>query len=150
MQPQTQTNTPEGLSADDVITLVARLAQVMAESTDLLRAGEIDAMKPFEDEKVRLVTVLEKQKAYLKQHPEISGGYTPEQQQSLKDVFQVMEHVRDEHYRELMLAKEINGKVMEAIAECVDEAQRDARYQFNGAGNPPFEPPASVTLNKKV
>jgi hypothetical protein len=138
------------INVGDVITLTARLAQVMAEEVDLLKGMKVKAIDALQEEKLFLIQALETHKKILKRSPEISEQIPSRDRQDLADVVKVFEDVLEENHRKLQMAKEVNQQIVRAIREVVCE-QSATRY-YNNSGMRPMSPHStmSVTLNQTI
>lgn len=146
------THRPEqqGINAHDVITLTARLAQLLAEEVDLLGDMKISKIDALQQEKLFLISALESQRKLLDRHPHLSETIPSQDKKDLQDVVNVFNTILEENHRKLLLAKEINHKIVNAITDVVKENTKSRFYDQNGYnGSAPFET-LSVTLDKKI
>ncbi len=138
------------VNTQDIITITARLAQVMAEEVDLLKTMNIKKISALQDEKLFLTQALETHKKVLKRHPELSEQIPSRDKQDLAEVVKVFEDVLEENHRKLQMAREVNQQIVQAIRDVVRE-QSSTRYYNNNGFTPPSPYSAvSVTLNQTI
>lgn len=146
------THRPEGpnINAHDIITLTARLAQLLAEEADLLGEMKVSKIDSLQQEKLFLVSALESQRKLLDKHPYLSETIPSQDKKDLQEVVNVFNTILEENHRKLLLAKEINHKIVNAITDVVKENTKSRSYDQTGInGSAPFET-LSVTLDKKI
>ncbi|MFO1242363.1 MAG: hypothetical protein U1E36_04080 [Rickettsiales bacterium] len=137
------------LDAETIMLLTARLAQVLAEETDLLTAMRVSDIEKLQREKVLLVDALEKQKRLIESRPELLSTMTDEQALELAQIIEIFQSVMKENHRRLLIAREVNRKVVEAISDAVSEANQHQVYDNTGA--PEMSQSAiAVSLNKQI
>lgn len=142
-------NTPR-LKIQDVITLTARLAQLLAEEVDLLGDMKVSQIEALQQEKLFLVSALEAQRKLVDRHPHLLETIPSQDKKDLEEVVEVFNNILEENHRKLLMAKEVNHKIVEAITAVVKENSQSHVYGMKGtANNVPFET-LSVTLNKTI
>lgn len=134
----------------DVIAVLTRLAQIMAEEADLLDAMQVKAIEPFQDEKKRLAKMLTVMKRELDKTPETITELPYEERESFFQALKIFDGVLQENYRKLMVAKEINATVVHAISDVVKENARQPVYTRGGSMKEAGESLPSITLNQKI
>lgn len=138
------------INARDIITVSARLAQVMAEEVDLLKAGKVKQIEGLLEEKLFLVDALETYKKVLKRHPELSETIPSHDKKDLEAMIDIFNHVLEENHQRLQMAREVNHQMVKAIREVVTEHAETPYYGENGMRSiAPFER-LSVTLNQTI
>lgn len=141
---------PLVLKVQAVITLAARLAQILAEEVDLLAEMKVADIKKLQPEKLFLVNALDAQRKLLDKHPELLATIPPQDKRDLEEVVKVFNHVLAENHRKLLLAKEVNHRIVQAITDVVMKHTRRMAYNGKGAtGSAPYET-LSVTLNERI
>jgi len=134
----------------DVITLTARLAQLLAEEVDLLGDMKVKKIEALQSEKQFITNALEAQRKLLDRHPHLSETIPSTDRKDLEEVVRVFEDILAENHRKLLLAKEVNHKIVQAITAVVKETTQSRVYNgsgFTGAAN--FNT-LSVTLNQTI
>lgn len=138
------------LDARAVITVTARLAQLLAEEVDLLGEMKMSKIKDLQNEKLYLTNALEAQKKLIAKNPALIDTIPSQDRKDLEDIAEVFNNILDENHRKLLLAKEVNHKIVEAITSVVEEESKSAVYDGNGInGSSPYES-LSVTLNQTI
>ncbi len=150
MSTQPHTEFKPQLKVRDVITLTARLAQVLAEEVDLLGEMKVSSIESLQQEKLFLVGALDAQRKLLGKHPNLIETIPSQDKKDLQDVVDVFNDILAENHRKLLMAKEVNHKVVQAITDVVKQSTRSQAYDGKGlTGSAPFET-LSITLNKTV
>ena len=151
----TQTGTPSQphihpLKVRDTITLTARLAQLLAEEVDLLEEMKVAKIEALQKEKIFITNALEAQRKLVEKHPHLLETIPSQDKHDLEEVVEVFNNILQENHRKLMMAKEINHKIVQAITAVVKETSMSKVYDGKGyTGNQPYVT-LSVTLNKKI
>lgn len=145
-----QLNPEVKLKIQDVITLTARLAQLLAEEVDLLSDMKVSKIEALQQEKLFLVSALEAQRKLVDKNPHLLETIPSQDKKDLEEVVDVFRDILAENHRKLLLAKEVNHKIVEAITAVVKESSQSRVYDGKGVtGNAAFET-LSVTLNKTI
>lgn len=138
------------IQVHDIITLTARLAQLLAEEVDLLADMKVSKIEALQQEKIFLTNALDAQRKLLAKHPNLIETIPSQDKRDLEEVVKVFDHILEENHRKLLLAKEINHKVVQAITTVVKESSMNRYYNGRGVtGSTPYTT-LSVTLNKHV
>lgn len=146
-QPQKE---PPKLKVQNVITLTARLAQILAEEVDLLSQMKVADIKALQAEKLFLINALDAQRKLVDKHPQLLETIQSQDRRDLEEVVKVFNNVLAENHRKLLVAKEVNHKIVQAITDVVTRNTRRMAYNGKGAtGAAPFEV-LSVTLNERI
>ena len=141
---------PTEVKMQDVITLTARLAQILAEEVDLLAEMKVSKIEVLQQEKLFLTNALEAQRKLLEKQPHIRETIPSSDKEDLKRVMEVFNDILEENHHKLLLAKEVNYKIVQAITDVVKQSTRSNVYDGRGAaGFAPYET-LSVTLNKRI
>lgn len=150
MSTTPNTQKPLVINARDVITLTARLAQILAEEVDLLKVMKVKEIDKLQEEKLFLIDALETYKKILNRHPALSETIPSRDKKDLEALIEVFNNVLEENHRRLQMAREINHQVVKAIREVVTEHAETPYYGINGKRNiAPYER-LSVTLNQAI
>jgi hypothetical protein len=158
MQTQYQNPTPttaqNGFSAlpnvSDIISLTARLAQVLAEEADLLSAGDIKKVGELQKEKLLLTSALEREKKMIARNPEALQHVSAEDKQDLLSVMEIFNAILAENYRRMLVARDVNSFVVDAIGEVVNEATANSVYDKKARPDHVAREQLSVTLDEKA
>lgn len=147
MKTEDVTINPREISMPNIMALTARLAQVLAEEADLLAEMKVKQIEPLQKEKIWLTRAVELQIKRMKKYPDLLAEIEPEEREEFAELMDIFTEVRDENYRRLLAAKEVNQRVVEAIAEVVNEQCK--RGVYNEDGDEDYKKDSvSVTLNK--
>ncbi len=150
MSSETKKPAIPALKMQNVITLTARLAQLLAEEVDFLSEMKVSKIEALQNEKLFLVNALEAQRKLIDKHPHLVETIPSQDKQDLKEVVEVFNNILAENHRKLLLAKEVNHKIVQAITDVVMKNTRRMAYDGKGlTGIAPYET-LSVTLNKRV
>lgn len=134
----------------DMIAITARLAQILAEEVDCLDEMRIRDIEALQDEKRRLTRTLEAMKREVERRPEIRETFEPEDIETFHEVSVIFDEVLQENHRKLLVAKEINFRVVEAISDVVKEEMVRHGYNQQGTTAPQRGRTPSVSLNKTI
>lgn len=134
----------------DVVMLTARLAQLLAEEVDLLGEMKIKKIETLQQEKIFLTNALEAQRKLIDRHPYIMDTIPSRDKKDLEEVAIVFQGILDENHRKLLLAKEINHKIVQAITEVVKETTQSRTYNGGGYTGMAAFNTMSITLNKMI
>lgn len=137
-------------NVNDMITLTAKLAQVLAQEADYLQEMKISKIADLQKEKLLLTSALELQKKHLEKDPYIMGHISPEEKEDLRTVVGIFDAILRENHRRLLTAKEVNMRVVEAITDVVTETSNQGVYNEKGAPDAVGRDALSVTLNKTI
>lgn len=138
------------INMKDVITLTARLAQVLAEEVDLLNDMKVSKIKDLQEEKLFLASALEAHKKLLKNNPELGATISAADRRDYAAVVRVFEDMLAENHRKLLVAREVNHQVVQAIRDVVMETSRSRVYDGAGMIGGLGGESLSVTLNKVI
>jgi DNA-binding protein H-NS len=128
----------DGIDVNVLTLLISRLAQLLAQEADLLDAMDMSAVAAMQDEKIKLVDALEKQKKLLSRRNQLREALSDEQREQLGELISIFEEIMQENYKRLLVAKEVNGRVVQAVKDMANEQARQSFYTENGerAGDP--------------
>lgn len=151
----TQTNQPQNkgpheLKIQDVITLTARLAQLLAEEADLLGNMKVKEIEKLQHEKIFITNALEAQRKLLDRHPGLVDTIPSQDKSDLQRVVDVFNNILEENHRKLLLAKEVNNKIVGAIKEVVRDHTSNRTYSGNGNAQYTQFQNMSVTLDSVI
>ena len=138
------------LKIQDVITLTARLAQLLAEEVDMLSEMKVSRIEALQQEKIFLTNALQAQRKLVERHPALLETIPSQDRKDLEEVVEVFNNILEENHRKLLMAKEVNNKIVEAITAVVKENTQSRNYGIHGkTNNKPYDT-LSVTLNKTI
>lgn len=138
------------IKVQDVITLTARLAQLLAEEVDLLSDMKVAKIESLQQEKIFITNALQAHKKLVDKHPYLIDTIPSQDKHDLEEVIDVFNNILEENHRKLLLAKQVNHQIVQAITSVVQDCTRRKSYDDKGMnGAAPFET-LSVTLNKTI
>lgn len=150
MTTQPQNAQPHAIRIQDVVTLTARLAQLLAEEADLLGNMKLKQVEQLQHEKIFITNALEAQRKLLDKHPNAVEQIPSQDKEDLQRLIDVFNNILKENHRKLLLAKEVNHKIVSAIKEVVRDHTTSKIYSGDGITHyTPYET-ISVTLNTAV
>lgn len=135
---------------DGLIALTARLAQVLAEEADYLEQMNIKMVGKLQKEKLLLTSALEREKKLLTSNPQALRNISDADKQDLQAVFEIFNAILSENYRRLLVAKEVNGQMVAAITEVVEEATVNSVYDKKARPDHIARENLSITLDEKA
>jgi flagellar biosynthesis/type III secretory pathway chaperone len=141
---------PARINIPDVITLTARLAQILAEEVDLLAAMKVSKLEALQNEKLFLINALEAQKKRLEKHPEFGDSIPSRDRRDLQEVVDIFNDILEENHRKLLAAKQVNHQIVQAITAVVKDNTRSRSYDSDATHNQSPFATLSVTLDKTV
>ena len=150
MNQQPRTPFQPELKIQDVITLTARLAQLLAEEVDLLGTMKLKQVEKLQHEKIFITNALEAQRKLLDKHPGLMDTIPSQDKADLQSVVDVFNNILKENHRKLLLAKEVNHKIVSAIKEVVRDHTTSKTYSGDGMTHFASYETISVTLDSKV
>ncbi len=147
---QTSVGEAPSINARDIIALTARLAQILAEEADYLSEMKVPKIEELQREKLFITGALDAQRKKLAKYPFLSETIPSQDKSDLQEVVNVFETILEENHRKLLMAREVNNRIVGAITAVVSDYTRSASYDGKGVnGNAPFET-LSVTLNQTI
>ncbi|MCE2927321.1 MAG: hypothetical protein LW823_06760 [Rickettsiales bacterium] len=141
---------PTNIDVRAVITVTARLAQLLAEEVDLLTDMKVSKIEHLQHEKIFLTNALEAQKRLIEKHPYMLDSIPSQDKHDLEQVVEVFSGILEENHRKLLLAKEVNHKIVEAITSVVKENTQSKVYDDRGVKTQAQYESLSVTLNQTI
>ena len=134
----------------DVINLTARLAQLLAEEVDLLGAMKVSKIEALQQEKLFLVAALDAQRRHLDKNPQMLENIASHEKLQMQEVIRVFNDVLEENHRKLLLAKEVNHRIVQAITAVVRQNTTSRVYDGKGYTPTAAFDTLSVTLNRMI
>ena len=140
---------PQTINMENVMALVARLAQILALEVDHLGEMDVKAIDPIQNEKKWLTKAVELQLKRVQKFPHLLEEITDDEREDFRELITVFNEIKLENHRRLLAAKEVNERVVQAITEVVNEHNRKPSYDITGVPENQMDS-VSVTLNEKV
>ncbi|MBN67002.1 MAG: hypothetical protein CMM94_05490 [Rickettsiales bacterium] len=149
-KPVTRQPSEYQLTAAELITLTARLAQVLAAEVDHLQEMKVSKIADLQKEKQLLVNALESVQKQIAREPAVIEEMTDEERDDLEQVIKVFNMVKEENHRRLRMARDVNQRVVETIKQVVADSNSSGVYTREGDTDHATAAELSVTLNEKV
>lgn len=140
---------PQSINMENVMALVARLAQILALEVDYLEEMDVKAIDPLQNEKKWLTKAIELQLKRVQKFPYLLEEITDEEREDFRELVMVFNEIKMENNRRLIAAKEVNERVVQAITEVVNEHNQKPNYDIKGKPETKIDS-VSVTLNEQV
>ena len=134
----------------DMIAIVARLAQLLAEEVDCLDEMRISDIETLQEEKRRLSRTLEMMKREVERFPEMKNSFAEEDIAVFNEVSEIFDEVLQENHRKLLVAKEVNFCMVQAISDVVKEEMVRHGYNQRGTKGAMRGAAPSISLNKTI
>jgi hypothetical protein len=131
-----------------LILLISRLAQVLGREVDMLEGMNIKGLATLQHEKLALVDALEKQKKLIARRPSILNELSDDMRDNLAELLHIFDAVAHENHNRLLVAKEVNQLVVDAIMDTTHENLRQGLY--NEKGNHAEEKAMALSLNRTI
>ena len=131
-----------------LILLISRLAQVLGREVDMLDSMNIKDLATLQHEKVALVDALEKQKKLIARRPSILDELSDDMRDNLAELLHIFDAVAQENHNRLLVAKEVNQLVVDAIMDATHENLK--RGLYNEKGIHATEKSMALSLNKTI
>ena len=107
------------LSLADIIRSTEALKDLLREETSHLKAMNLKGVHALREEKNRLIRKIELQKEFARQHPDLVVDRSEQRMTVLQILSHDLESVMRENFSEVLKAKEINQRVIEAVSAAV-------------------------------
>lgn len=137
------------IKAADITTTVGRLAKLLAQEAELLKQMKIRQVGELTEEKVKLMNLLDFFKKELLRKPELKDSFAENEKEELKRTWKIYQEILRENFRRLMVATEVNAKVVEAIKDAVAAATASGVYGDKG-GQTEMKTLTPLTLNQMI
>ena len=120
---------------DDLITITSRLVHLMETEIARLRAQRPQEIEVLQAEKASLARAYETLVGEMRKHPDLLAELAPTLREELTAKTQEFQSVLAENETTLRAAKEVNARVIKAIADAVAESER-TRPGYSKSGTP--------------
>lgn len=150
MELATKAMAHDHLDVDEMIQVTERLTDLLYEEVALLEAMNISGAGQLQNEKIALTQVLESQKMMLEIHPELVDDISEQDRQALSLVAEDFVTALEHNIRMVAVAKTVNGKVVQAIMETLQEQNSLGVYTKSGVTAAPPQHAISLTLNQQA
>lgn len=121
------------LSLENIVKDTIELKEVLTKETELLRDSKLNEVKDLYSQKINLIARLEIQKELLEKNPEIIRNKPQEVVDSIRLLGDEMLLAARNNFHEVLKAKEVNKRVVEAISFVAAKDKNSAAgYDKNG------------------
>ena len=124
----------DGFNINIVMAATRKLIELIQVETELLKAMKIADLKPIQDRKHELASILEKQQNILATNVEVRNNLTDSDKTLIKIVSQDLDNVIMDYQSELYKASKVNEFVIQKVAEVVREHVENKR-SYNNMGS---------------
>lgn len=139
------------LNITDMIDTISKLADLLAKETTLLKQKQIKQVEGLQADKERLTDKLEIYKKLMQKEPTLFSDFPKVKQAELEGVIRIFEKILEENYRELVKARAVNSKVVEAVTVAVNRHINSQRsYADNGSVSSGSGPMPSIAINEQI
>lgn len=138
------------ISINDVIEIVSDLSEILTKETFLLKKKHIKEVEKLQQKKEILTEKLEIFKQVLRRDPNLFGDFPKQKRKELESVVGIFDKLLEENYRELVKARAVNSKVVEAVSFAISDRIRSREgYNKEGSLSDELSMPA-ITYNKNI
>ncbi|TAE80633.1 MAG: hypothetical protein EAY76_05980 [Alphaproteobacteria bacterium] len=139
---------PDHINLDVLKLLISRLAQILAEEVDVLESMEYERLGALQPEKRSLVDALEKQQRVLQRRPQARLNLDDDERDDLEELIMIFNEIMQENHKRLLVAREVNQRVVQAITELVQEQSRQGLY--TNKGHHVDDPSVSLSMSQSI
>ncbi|MEE9139674.1 MAG: hypothetical protein V3U18_02740 [Alphaproteobacteria bacterium] len=119
---------------NDIIAITSRLVALMTTEIERLRAHRPHEIEELQEEKAALARAYETLLRELGKHPEVLAGLAPALREELEAKTEEFQKVLAQNEASLKAAREVNARVLKAVADAVTERQKEnTGYSRNGS-----------------
>ncbi len=140
---------------NDLVTITSRLIGVMGAEVEKLHNHDIKGVEALQSEKSGLARAYETLIRELRKHPGILMDVAPALREELVAIAKTFQKLLVDNEVALRAAKDVNGRVLKAIAEAVTESRKE-RTSYSRSGAPEAgksgrnASPVSMTLDRTL
>ncbi len=143
-------NSPQTIRMQDVMTLTARLAQLLAEEVDLLGGMKLKEIEKLQNEKIFLTNAIDAQRKLIEKSPHLLESIPSTDKHDMEALVEVFNNILAENHRKLLLAKEVNHNIVSAIKSVVKDHTVSKTYSGDGMTHYAAYETMSVTLDRVI
>jgi hypothetical protein len=138
------------LHAEDIISLTARLAQVLAQEADYLEQMQVEKIAPLQEEKVLLTNALALIRKQLPEDGSFLASLDADEAARLREVITVFQAICEENYNRLNMARMVNQRIVEAVTEVVRDKTHPEAYDGKGNAGHGAQEGTALSLDKRI
>jgi hypothetical protein len=121
-----------GFSMDELIGLTSKLARLMAEEVQHLKAMRLREVEALQPQKLEALRGVERLRDRVKANPAVLAGLSEEEREDFRSVAGMFESILVENHNRLKAARDINRQLMQIIRDSVAEQVGSPRYTARG------------------
>ena len=140
---------------NDLVTITSRLIAVMSAEVEKLHNRDIKGVEALQTEKSGLARAYETLIREVRKHPDLLKNVAPALRDEVVAVAKTFQKLLVENEVALRAAKDVNSRVLKAVAEAVTESRKD-RHSYSRSGTIEAgksgrnAAPVSMTLNQTL
>lgn len=140
---------------NDLVTITSRLIAVMSTEVDKLHNHDIKGVEALQAEKSGLARAYETLIRELRKHPDLLKNIAPALRDEVVAIAKTFQRLLVENEVALRAAKDVNNRVLKAVAEAVTESHKE-RSAYSRSGAPDAAKtgrnaaPVSMTLDRRL
>jgi hypothetical protein len=145
---------PTGPNGDvdlyELITVTARLKDLLERETEHLKKMEVKEISKFQQEKHDLTVAMEAYQALIAARPELVQMMDEASREELVEISEQFSYAVAENMRRTAAARAVNQRLVSTIMEVVTETQHAGTYNKYGSSAVPSNMTVSFNLNQKA
>jgi uncharacterized protein YPO0396 len=145
-----ETGLPASADLYELITITARLKDVLVRESEHLRKMEMQEVGRLQDEKGKLTKLMESYQRLLSAKPELVRQMDEASREDLAEISEEFSRALADNQRRTTVARAINQRVVQAIMEVVTENQHVGTYNKYGSATAPSNLAVSFNLNERA
>ena len=138
------------MSVNELMDITLRLSDLLAEESALIDAMRFKELPRLHEEKMKLTTVLETYQQVIAADPSFVKRADEKTREELLLRTDDLAFNVEDNFRKVSVARAVNQRVMQAIADVVNEQHRPGTYGRNGQTTSTQDLALSVNLNQRA
>jgi len=134
----------------ELITITARLRDLLIRETGHLKAMEIKEVAKLQEEKQKLTKIMEAYQNLIKARPELVRALDDDSREELSELTEEFSRAVAENMQRTAVARAVNQRVVQAIMEVVTESSHAGTYNKYGSAAAHSNMAVSFNLNQKA
>lgn len=134
----------------ELITVTARLKDLLVRETAHLKAMEIKEIARLQEEKQKLTKTMETYQKLIKTRPELVRALDEDSRAELSELTEEFSKAVAENMQRTAVARAVNQRVVQAIMDVVTENQHAGTYTKYGTNHAPSGMSVSFNLNERA
>lgn len=150
IQPTVQPSVTGDIDVYELITVTARLKDLLVRETAHLKAMEIKEIGRLQEEKQKLTKTMEAYQKLIKARPELVRALDEDSRAELAELTEAFSKAVAENMQRTAVARAVNQRVVQAITDVVTENQHAGTYTKYGTNTAPSGLAVSFNLNERA